>query len=84
MNELLMAIVSGITVFAATNIDDLFVLMVLYSQRDDKFHNRAYHHRSIRRNFCVGYSKLDRCIYCDVNSTKMAWTSQSGAFIHGH
>ena len=41
MNEILLAIVEGVTAFAATNVDDLIILLLFFAQTNATF--RAHH-----------------------------------------
>ena len=40
MDSLLATVIMGVAAFAATNVDDIFILMLFFSQVDGKFRNR--------------------------------------------
>ena len=40
MDSLLAAVITGVAAFAATNVDDIFILMLFFSQVGGQFRNR--------------------------------------------
>ena len=40
MDSLLAAAITGVAAFAATNVDDIFILMLFFSKVDGEFRNR--------------------------------------------